>query len=79
MKLSDLKQGQEAIITEIEDSSVTEQLMEMGCLPGELVVIENVAPMGDPIAISVVGYKFSLRKADAAKVEVKIPAGYTNA
>ena len=39
--------------------------MEMGCLPGEEVRIERIAPLGDPIAINVAGYQLSLRKREA--------------
>tara|TARA_Y100000768_G_C23520932_1_gene470320 strand:+ start:306 stop:563 length:258 start_codon:yes stop_codon:yes gene_type:complete len=67
-RLSDLKKGDRAFIKEVEDSALTEKLLEMGCLPGEEVVVEHVAPMGGPIAISVVGYKFSLRKSDASHI-----------
>ncbi len=74
IRLSDLKRGDEASIKEIEDSPITEKLLEMGCLPGEKLRVEHVAPLGGPIAISVVGYKFSLRKSDAAHVLLDIEA-----
>jgi ferrous iron transport protein A len=44
--------------------------MEMGCLPGEKVRLERVAPLGDPIAISVAGYMLSMRKDEAATVNI---------
>ena len=71
MRLSLLKQGEKAYISELEESDLTEKLLEMGCLPGEEVVVEHVAPLGGPIAISVVGYKFSLRRSDAAHILVQ--------
>jgi ferrous iron transport protein A len=40
-------------------------------LPGEQVILERLAPMGDPIAISVSGYSLSLRKSEAAKVVIQ--------
>ena len=71
LRLSDLKQGEEAEIKQVEQSSITEKLLEMGCLPGERVRVEHVAPLGGPIAISVVGYKFSLRKSDASHILIE--------
>jgi ferrous iron transport protein A len=44
--------------------------MEMGCLPGEEIKLERIAPMGDPIAVSVSGYQLSLRKREAATIEL---------
>ncbi|MFB5945227.1 FeoA family protein [Albibacterium profundi] len=68
MKLSDLKIGERGIIKEITDLSLSIKLMEMGCLPGEPVLLERIAPLGDPIAIKVSGYQLSLRKSEASKV-----------
>lgn len=71
MKLSQLSKGQSAIIEAFTDEEVSLKLMEMGCLPGETVEIAQIAPFGDPIAITVSGYKLSMRKQDAATVVVK--------
>ena len=68
MKLSDLKIGERGIIKEFTDLSLSIKLMEMGCLPGEAVLLERIAPLGDPIAIRVSGYQLSLRKNEASKV-----------
>lgn len=68
MKLSDLKPGQSGIIKEFTDLTLSVKLMEMGCLPGELVRLERIAPLGDPIAIKVSGYQLSLRKEEASNV-----------
>jgi len=46
------------------------KLMEMGLLPGTIVRIARVAPLGDPIDIAVRGYHLSLRKTDAKKITV---------
>ncbi len=50
-KLSELEIGQKATIRQFEDDEIFLKLMEMGFLPGENVIIEQVAPLGDPIAI----------------------------
>lgn len=40
----------------------------MGCLPGESVQVERVAPLGDPMAVTISGYQLSLRKQEAATI-----------
>jgi len=68
--LSDLKLGEKAIIDSFTDDTMALKLLEMGCTPGELVQLDRIAPMGDPIAISVSGYLLSLRKEEASTVLV---------
>jgi ferrous iron transport protein A len=70
VRLSDLKPGQEAIITEFENSELFLKLMEMGCIPGERVLVEQIAPLGDPISVSVSGYHLSLRINEAETILV---------
>ena len=67
-RLSDLRKGEEAVISSIEDGALSLKLMEMGCMPGERVKVEAVAPFGDPIAICVADYTLSMRKSDAEKI-----------
>jgi ferrous iron transport protein A len=52
------------------DDDIKLKLLEMGCLPGEKISVVRLAPLGDPIAVSVSGYLLSLRKDEAATVEV---------
>ena len=68
MKLSQLKVGKTGIVKEFTDLEMSVKLMEMGCLPGEEVVVERIAPLGDPIAINVSGYQLSLRKLEASTI-----------
>ncbi|HVA99323.1 MAG TPA: FeoA family protein [Bacteroidia bacterium] len=68
--LADLKIGESAIIVAFTDEEMGLKLMEMGCIPGEIIKLERVAPMGDPIAVSVSGYVMSLRKAEAATITI---------
>jgi len=68
MKLSQLTIGKKGIIKEFTDLEMSVKLMEMGCLPGEEVVVQRVAPLGDPIAINVSGYQLSLRKREASTI-----------
>ena len=73
--LAELKIGQSAIIDSFTDKVMALKLLEMGCTPGEIVKLDRIAPLGDPIAISVAGYLLSLRKAEASTILVSlIPA-----
>lgn len=69
--LDTLKLGETARIQSFKDDFLSRKLIEMGCLPGELVKLSNVAPLGDPIAIEVSGYLLSLRKQEASMVLVE--------
>ncbi|MFN4314187.1 MAG: ferrous iron transport protein A [Chitinophagaceae bacterium] len=71
-KLSQLKPGQKGVIREIIHHEIQLKLMEMGCLPGEPIAVEQVAPLGDPVSIQVAGYRLSLRLDEAEKVLVDI-------
>jgi ferrous iron transport protein A len=68
--LSQLEIGQSAIIDSFTDKIMALKLLEMGCTPGEIVTLDRIAPMGDPIAILVSGYLLSLRKSEASTVLV---------
>lgn len=72
LRLSQLPKGSRALITEHEESSFRLTLMEMGCIPGEPVWVEMIAPMGDPIALRIAGYHLSIRKEDADRIWVEI-------
>ena len=69
--LAELKTGESAIILSFSDLEMSLKFLEMGCIPGELVRMERVAPLGDPIAISVSGYLLSMRKAEAATILIE--------
>ncbi|MBS1919802.1 MAG: ferrous iron transport protein A [Bacteroidetes bacterium] len=72
IKLSDLKPGQSAVIKKFNSTEIFLKLMEMGCLPGEKVVLEQIAPLGDPVSISVAGYTLSLRLNEAEEIIVEL-------
>ncbi|MBI4930834.1 MAG: ferrous iron transport protein A [Bacteroidetes bacterium] len=69
--LAELRLGEKAIIDSFTDKEVSVKLLEMGCLPGEVVELKNIAPLGDPIAIFVSGYTLGLRKSEAASVIIR--------
>ena len=71
MRLSEVKLGCTVKIVSFEKDEIILKLMEMGCLPGELITVEKKAPWGDPISISVAGYQLSLRLDEAEKIFVE--------
>jgi ferrous iron transport protein A len=72
VQLSRLPKGTRAIIKSHDESDFQLTLMEMGCIPGEPVWVEMIAPMGDPLAIQIAGYYLSIRKKDADKIWVSV-------
>ena len=52
------------------EGAVKRRIMDMGITKGTQVYVRKVAPLGDPIEVTVRGYELSLRKADAAMIEV---------
>ena len=74
MKLSTLKPGQQGTILKLDSSigPIRRRLMDMGVIPGETVKVEKVAPMGDPIEITVKSYNLSLRKNEARGIEIEV-------
>lgn len=70
-RLSQVKQGRLVQIVSFDNNDLLLKLMEMGCIPGERVRIEQVAPLGDPISITVAGYNLSLRLSEADSIFVE--------
>ncbi|MBN8832819.1 MAG: iron transporter [Niastella sp. SCN 39-18] len=71
MKLSHIKVGKKVIIKSFESDELFLKLMEMGCLPGETITVEQIAPLRDPISITVAGYRLSLRLDEADHIFVE--------
>ncbi len=67
-KLSDLQKGESGIIDSFSSNEIFIKLMEMGCVPGEKVSVDIIAPLGDPISIQVAGYTLSLRLNEAEHI-----------
>jgi ferrous iron transport protein A len=74
-KLSELKLGESGIISSFGADELSIKLMEMGCIVGERVTVEQVAMLGDPISVYVSGYNLSLRLKEAEQVFVE-PINY---
>lgn len=70
-RLSDLKRGESAVIESFTDEILQLKLLEMGCLPGETVTLERIAPPGDPFAIRVAGSVLSIRQDEADQVVIR--------
>ncbi len=70
-KLSEVAIGVKVKIHSFEKDEIILKLMEMGCVPGEIISIEKKAPWGDPISIIVSGYQLSLRRNEAEKIIVE--------
>jgi len=71
-RLSDLKIGESAVIHSFGADELSIKLMEMGCMVGEVVSVEQVAIFGDPISIYVSGYNLSLRLKEAEQIFVEL-------
>ena len=72
MTLDELKIGNKAEITAVGgEGALRLRLLDMGLIPGTAVTVVKTAPLGDPIEISVRGYSLTIRKSDAANIEIR--------
>ncbi len=72
MTLKEVKPGNSVTIRRLNSTgSVKKKLMDMGLTKNTEVYIRKVAPLGDPIELTVRGYELSIRKADAALIDVE--------
>lgn len=70
-RLSEIKIGTTVIIRSFKGEEIFLKLMEMGCVPGESITVDQVAPFKDPICITVAGYHLSLRLNEADQILVE--------
>lgn len=72
MNLAKLKPGERGRITKIGSiGPIKRRLMDMGVLVGEEVKVEKIAPLGDPIEVTIKNYSLSLRKKEAEGISVE--------
>lgn len=72
MTLRDMAKGQSVIVKKISgEGPVKRRIMDMGITKGIPVYVRKVAPLGDPVEVTVRGYELSIRKADAEMIEVE--------
>ncbi len=70
--IGDMKIGETAKVARLHgEGAVKRRIMDMGLTKGAQVTVRKVAPLGDPIELTVRGYELSIRKDEAAKVEVE--------
>ncbi len=72
MTLREVKKGQTVKVVKLNgEGAVKRRIMDMGITKGTEVFVRKVAPLGDPVEVTVRGYELSVRKADAEMVEVE--------
>jgi len=72
MTLKDVKTGETVKVVKISgEGAVKRRIMDMGITKGVEIYVRKVAPLGDPVEITVRGYELSVRKADAEMIEVQ--------
>ena len=70
--LKDIKIGETAVVKRLNgEGAVRRRIMDMGITKGTSVYVRKVAPLGDPIEVTVRGFELSLRKADASSIIVE--------
>ncbi|MDR1835350.1 MAG: ferrous iron transport protein A [Fusobacteriaceae bacterium] len=70
--LRNVKPGESAVIRKLHgEGAVKKRIMDMGMTKGTSVFVRKVAPLGDPVEITVRGYELSIRKEDAELIEVE--------
>ena len=73
MTLRDLKPGQQGKVTSISTTgAMKRRIMDMGVTPGVEIRVVKVAPLGDPVEVNVRGYELSVRKDEAAQIQVQM-------
>ena len=70
--LRDVKIGDTATVVRLQgEGAIRRRIMDMGITKGVAIYVRKVAPLGDPVEITVRGYELSVRKADAEMIEVE--------
>ena len=72
MTLREVKKGQTVTVLKLNgEGAVKRRIMDMGITKGTEIYVRKVAPLGDPVEVTVRGYELSVRKADTEMVEVQ--------
>ena len=72
MTLRDVKTGQTVTVEKLlGEGAVKRRIMDMGITKGTEIYVRKVAPLGDPVEVTVRGYELSIRKADAELIQLK--------
>ncbi len=70
--INSLKKGEKAIIKDFDIDTIPLKLLEMGCLPGNVVELLQIAPFGDPLYLNINGSHLAIRIETAKEIEVEI-------
>jgi len=73
-RLSELRKGDRGKVVQLSGvgGKVRQRLLDMGLIIGSEVVVQGVAPLGDPVEIKIKGYNLTLRKEEAAGISVEV-------
>lgn len=69
--LDTLKRGERAVITDVSSDLIPLKLLEMGCLPGNSVMLVQVAPFADPMYLNINGSHLAIRKETASHIIIE--------
>jgi len=69
--IANLKKGEKAIIKDFDSDIIPLKLLEMGCLPGNIVELLQIAPFGDPLYLDINGSHLAIRLETACEIEVE--------
>jgi ferrous iron transport protein A len=71
--LSQLQPGEKGVVAKVIGTGpIHRRIIDMGIVPGTMIKVEKYAPLGDPMEIKVKGFNLSLRKAEAATIQVEV-------
>ena len=72
MNLRDARVGQTVLVVKVHgEGPVRRRIMDMGITKGQKIYVQKVAPLGDPVEITIRNYELSVRKADCEMIEVE--------
>ena len=70
--IEDLTIGESGVISQVGgEGALRLRFLDMGLIPGTTVILQKIAPMGDPIQIQVRGYELTIRREDARKIDLR--------
>jgi ferrous iron transport protein A len=70
--IASLKKGEKALIKDFDVDVIPLKLLEMGCLPGNIVELLQIAPFGDPLFLDINGSHLAIRLETAREIEVEL-------
>ncbi len=70
--IANLKKGEKALIKDFDADVIPLKLLEMGCLPGNMVELLQIAPFGDPLFLDINGSHLAIRLETARDIEVEL-------